>query len=191
MPYSALALGQASLRLRSRRVRSGRSHRLSLRFAVALVLGASLVGFVGGTLRAPTAAGTYTPHAEEQRYLQALWPIHTQLEQSVERLGLLTAVSETQSNDPSELQAQLEASLTSYRHAEDQLRGLDPPPDLRSIHQGYLDALRLLEQSALEMLSTVGAGNDVHPLAVVPVGLEGVSRLHALTDRFWPVRRLG
>jgi hypothetical protein len=187
MPYSALALGEQSLRLRSRRVRSDRSRRLSLRFAVALVIGASLVGFVGPTLRAPTAAGTYTPPAEE-RYLQALWPIHTQLEQSVELTGLLTASYETEAIDPAELKPRLEESLANYRRAEEQMRGLDPPIDLRSIHQGYLDALGLLEQSALEMLSTVDAGNQPRLSQAVPLSLDGVSRLHMLTDRIWPVR---
>jgi hypothetical protein len=68
------------------------------------------------------------------------------------------------------------------------MRGLDPPIDLRSIHQGYLDALGLLEQSALEMLSTVDAGNQPRLSQAVPLSLDGVSRLHMLTDRIGPVR---
>jgi len=191
MPYSALALGQAGLRLRSRRVRSDRSHRLSLRFVLILVLGASLVGFVGESLRAPTAAGTYAPPAPpaaEQRYLQALLPIHAQLERSVARLGLLTAVpgDETQQIESAELAAGLEEALASFRNAEVQMRTLDPPPDLRSIHQGYLDALRLLEQSALEMLRGVQDRNEAHLSAAIPLGLEATSRRRALTDRLWP-----
>jgi hypothetical protein len=149
-------------------------------------MGASLVGFAAASLRVPTAAGTYTPYAEEQRYVQALWPIHTRLEQSVERMGLLTTVYGTQELDPSELKVSLEASLASDRRAEEQLRALDPPPNLRTVHQDYLDALRLIEQSTLALLNRIDDGSVS---LAVPMGMEGVSRLHALSGRFWPARQ--
>jgi hypothetical protein len=48
MPYSARALGQEGLRLRSRRVRSDRSHRLSVALVLALFVVAGLLGYFGG-----------------------------------------------------------------------------------------------------------------------------------------------
>jgi hypothetical protein len=50
MPYGARALGQESLRLRSRRLRSDRAQRLSVRLLVLVFVFASLIGFVGASL---------------------------------------------------------------------------------------------------------------------------------------------
>jgi hypothetical protein len=50
MPDSARALGQRGLRLRSRRVRSDRSHRLSAALVLALFVVAGLVGYLGGNV---------------------------------------------------------------------------------------------------------------------------------------------
>jgi hypothetical protein len=50
MPYSARALGQEQLRLRSRRVRSNRSQRLSVWLAVVVLVLASLAGYFGASV---------------------------------------------------------------------------------------------------------------------------------------------
>ena len=50
MPYSARALGQDGLRLRSRRVRRDRSQRLSWLLAVTVVMVAGLWGLVGASV---------------------------------------------------------------------------------------------------------------------------------------------
>ena len=50
MPFSAWALGQEDLRLRSQRVRTGRSQGLSVWIALAVFLAAILIGFFGASL---------------------------------------------------------------------------------------------------------------------------------------------
>jgi hypothetical protein len=50
MPYGARALGQEGLRLRSRRVRSAKSARLSLRLAVVVLILAGLIGYFGASV---------------------------------------------------------------------------------------------------------------------------------------------
>ena len=57
MPYSARALGQEQLRLRSRRVRSNRSQRLSVWLAVVVLVLASLAGYFGAEI---TVSGLLT-----------------------------------------------------------------------------------------------------------------------------------
>src|SRR5438874_13640524 len=99
MPYSARALGQEGLRLRSRRVRSNRSQRLSAPLVVAVIVVVSLGGFVGasvadsglrldslvvpGWMPGPSTppSSPRNPDAFEQQYLDALLPIHSRLMQ--------------------------------------------------------------------------------------------------------------
>jgi hypothetical protein len=206
MSYSALALGHEGLRLRSRRVRSGKSQRMSVRLVVAFVMVAGVVGTGGGSLRleipavhvpgwmpapsVPTQLAadltTRPEDQERQRYLAELWPIHVRLERSVDQMGLLAAVYGSQEIDRTELKRRLGDALTSYRRAEEQIGTFRPPADLQSAQDRYVGAVRLFEQSAMELLQMVDDGDEDHFLRAMPLTLEGASRLRVLADRFWP-----
>src|SRR4051794_13277928 len=105
---SAVALGDG-LRLRSRRVRSGRSHLLPLWIAIVVVAIAAGVAFVGVQTRLlqPQAAVTFLPGApvvdaatlDEQRFVSELRPVHAAMEQSIGETGLLVAAYESGSID--------------------------------------------------------------------------------------------
>src|ERR1043166_8430238 len=187
MPYSALRLGQTSARSWSRRRRVDSSYRLPVRLAVAIALAVTLVGSVGASIQARSSP-LETPRLDQQRYLQAVWPIYLDLQTSTNRMGLAAALFENGDIDAAELQRRLEVALASYAQAGDGLRGLDPPAELLAVHQGYLDALGLFDQSALEMLEACDDGDASHIAAAVPLMLEGTAQLQALGNRFWPAR---
>ena len=191
MAYSALALGHESLRLRSRRVRSDRSHGLSVRFSLALVIvamAATVIGSVSPSIRAQSSSIVDPTPLDEQGYFTALAPIQTGLERSIGQLGLLAAVYQTGDVDRSELKARLEDFLFTYQRAEQQLRALDPPSNLRTAHTGYLDAVRQLRQSTVELLKLYEDGDQAHISAAVSLNLDTAKRLHALNDRSSPVK---
>jgi hypothetical protein len=123
---------------------------------------------------------------EEQRYAEALWSIHTQVEQTTARVGLGAAFYKSQEIDRGELRARLNHGLAGYRLAELQIRALDPPPTLRGTHDGYLAAVRLFQLSALEMLRMYDDGDDEHLSIALPLSLDGTSKLRALGGQFWP-----
>src|SRR5689334_25082220 len=167
MPYSAQALGQEGLRLRSRRVRSHRSQRLSAPIVAAVVLVVGLGGFVGasvansgfhfpalvipGWMPGPSAVAPAShayPDALDRQYVDALLPIHSRLMQAVLRTGLATAAFGDRADDPGAFRAQLQDSLASYRDVEEAVLALDPPTDLRDTHERYLATVRLFERSA-------------------------------------------
>src|SRR5262245_57322950 len=127
MPYGAPALGQG-LRLRSRRVRSDRSQLSTLRLATIAAVLAALVGFIGSMVRednvpwfgrrlawASAPASPLPPprplSLEEQRYADALRTIHTQLEETVARVGLGAAFYKSQDIDRVELRMRLNQGL--------------------------------------------------------------------------------
>jgi hypothetical protein len=188
MPDSALALGHESLRLRSRRVRSDRSHRLSVRFAVVLIVLASLAGFVGQGFRARAAAVYDTARIDQQTYLDLLWPIHRRLEQNVLGFGFVTAAAANPSTDPLDLTTRLDQGLASFRLTEEQVRALQPPADLRDVQLEYLDTLQLLQQAASEMTGNSPVGVDeARSATAISLGLDAATRLQRLCNRLWPV----
>src|SRR5438105_4204706 len=161
MPYSASAL-DLGLRLRSQRVRTGRSRGAARGMVIALVAVVVLGALSTSSLRAAgltwTTVGVHLPtgprlevrvptvgkpSADEQRYLDAMLPIHVQIEQSVVRMGLGAAVYKSRDIDRSELKTRVDQGLASYRDAEAKMQALRPPPTLRGPHEGYLAAVRL------------------------------------------------
>lgn len=183
MPYSAHALGRTDLRLRLRRSRSDRSHRLSVQIAVAVVAAVGLIGLASAGIQAHSASTTDT-----QRYLQALWPISVDLEQSANRVGLAAALYEDADIDETELRSRLDTAIDAYTRDADQIGSLDPPPELADVHQGYVASAELLRESTQEMLKTCDDGDDAHISAAVPLMLDTTARLHGLNEQFWPAR---
>jgi hypothetical protein len=183
MPYSALALGHESLRLRSRRVRSDRSHRLSVRFALGLLVLASLAGFVGATWQTRSSSAADMATIDQQRYATIMWNVRAQVDESAVRMGLMAAQYVQGDIDAHQLKDGLDDDLTNFRRVDEQLRDLRPAGELRVEHQDYLDAVRLFEQSALEMMKVTDDGDSTHVSAAIPASLEGVSRLRrAISD---------
>ena len=123
---------------------------------------------------------------EEQRYADELWSIHTQLELTSARVGLGAAFYRSQEIDRGELRTRLNQGLARYRQAEAQVEALQPPPSLRATHGEYLAAVRLFQQSALEMLRMYEDGDDEHLSTALPMSLDGTNRLREIGGRFWP-----
>jgi hypothetical protein len=202
--YSAPALS-LGLRLRTQRVRSDRPQAPNARLLLAVIVLAGLVGFSGSVLRGSTgvdvralveqgralsASVIATPRSEEareqQRYADTLRPIHTQLELDVARVGLGAAFYKSRDIDRRELLSRLSQGLASYRLAEAQVAALRPPPALRNPHRELLDAVRLFQLSAIEMLRMYEDGDEEHLAAALPLSLDGTLRLRDVGGQVWP-----
>jgi len=72
-----------------------------------------------------------------------------------------------------DLKARVDAALATYRRAEVRISALQPPSSLAHAHDEYLAAVRLFEQSAIEVLKMFDDGNDEHLLAAYPLSQEG------------------
>jgi hypothetical protein len=124
--------------------------------------------------------------ADEQAYVDALWPIHTEVEVAAERVALGTILYKTSDLDRSELQGRLEQALASYRAADAKLQALPPPDSLRSWHQNYVAALGLFEQSTVEMLRMFDDGDENHLQTGYPMYLDGTNKIRDVGGNFWP-----
>jgi hypothetical protein len=122
----------------------------------------------------------------ELAYVEALWPIHTEVEVAAERVALGAIFYKTDDVDGAQLKSRLEQALSSYRTADAQLRQLRPPDSLRSSHDDYLTAISLFEQSTVEMLKMFDDGNDEHLQTGYPLYLDGTNRIRDVGGKFWP-----
>jgi hypothetical protein len=121
----------------------------------------------------------------EETYIQALWPIHGDVERSAVRLSLGKIFYKIDDIGKADLKARAEASLAAFRRAEERIQALQPPPSLALAHEEYLAAVRLFQQSALETLKMFDDGDDGHLLAAYPIGQEGSDKIREVGVKFW------
>jgi hypothetical protein len=158
---------------------------------LVVVAAAALAWETSSTVRPPAARPVVpTPKpaltAEEQMYIQSLWPIHAEVERSTMYVELGEIFYKTGDLSRDELKARVDQAIATYRDEESQLRALQPPPSLRSAHDSYLRAVGLLQRSSLEVLKMFDDGDDGHLLAAYPLILEGSGTIREVGGRFWP-----
>lgn len=121
----------------------------------------------------------------EEAYIQALWPIHGDVERSAVRLSLGRIFYKTDDIGKTDLKAGVEAALAAFRGAKARLRALQPPPSLAGAHGNYLAAVGLFEESALETLKMFEDGEDQHLLAAYPLSQQGSDKIREVGVKFW------
>ena len=121
----------------------------------------------------------------EEAYIQALWPIHGEVERNAVRLSLGRIFYKANEIGKPELKARLEPTLTALRQAEERMQALQPPPSLARAHEEYLAAVRLFQQSVLETRKMFEDGDDGHLLAAYPASREGSDKIREIGVKFW------
>ena len=121
----------------------------------------------------------------EEAYIQALWPIHGEVERNAVRLSLGRIFYKVDDIGKAELKTRVEAELAAFRHAEERIQALQPPPSLAGPHGEYLGAVRLFQQSAIETLKMFEDGDDGHLLAAYPASREGSDKVREIGVKFW------
>jgi hypothetical protein len=121
----------------------------------------------------------------EEAYIQALWPIHGEVERSAVRMSLGKIFYKIGDLPKAGLKARVDAALATYRRAEARIGALQPPPSLRRAHDDYLAAVVLFEKSAVEVEKMFDDGNDEHLLAAYPLSQEGSDKIREIGVRFW------
>lgn len=146
------------------------------------------------TGRAPTAAlsrpASTTPERPaftraEEAYIQAMWPIHGDVERSAVRVSLGNIFYKINELGKADLKARVENALATYQQAEKRIGALQPPPSLASAHDEYLAAVRAFRQSAVEELKMFDDGKDEHLLAAYPLSREGSDKIREVGVKFW------
>jgi hypothetical protein len=194
---TSLASGRQHLEHDAHGGRRGRSTLKVAVFSVVLIALGAIVGFaISHELAspAPTATGAQPLRVasrpalspDEQAYVEALWPIHTQLEVAAERVALGTIFYKSNDLDRAELKVRLEEALSSYRSANEKLLALHSPASMQSSRDGYVSAVRLFEDSTAEMLKMFDDGSDEHLVAAYPRYLDGTNKIRDLGGAFWP-----
>lgn len=161
--------------------------------ALACVLSVAAIREVTTTVRAPSPAVSRpapTPERPaftraEEAYIQALWPIHGEVERSTVRLSLGKIFYKINDIGPAELKRRADDALATYRRAEMRISALQPPPSLERAHNDYLAAIGLFQRSTLEVLKMFDDGNDSHLLTAYPLSKDGSDKIRAIGAQFW------
>jgi len=166
--------------------------------SVAVLLGGIAVGVtrdINTSGHAPTspaaslARPTHPPRPAftraEEAYIQALWPIHGEVERSAVRVSLGNIFYKMNELDKAELKIRVDAAVAAYKQAETQISTLLPPPSLADAHKDYLAAVRLFEESTREVLKMFDDGDDGHLLAAQPLSQEGSNKIRKVGAQFW------
>jgi hypothetical protein len=194
---SSLASREAHLKHDASRRHRGRP---SLKLALLSVVLVGLGTIIGFSISRETARPTAAPSGaqplrvasrpalkpDEQAYVEALWPIHTQLEVAAERVALGTIFYKSDDLDRAGLKARLEEALSNYRSAGEKLLALRPPASMQKSHDGYVAAVSLFRDSTAEMLKMFDDGSDDHLLVAYPGYLDGTNKIRDLGGTFWP-----
>ena len=126
----------------------------------------------------------FTP--AEEAYIRALWPIHGDVERSAARMVLGQIFYTTNDMDRGTLKGRVVDALATYRRSESRLRELEPPATVVRDHEEYLAAIRLFQQSAVEVLKMFEDGRDEHMVTAYPLGQKATDKIREVGTKFWP-----
>jgi len=126
----------------------------------------------------------FTP--AEEAYIQALWPIHGDVERSTARMTLGQIFYKTNDMDRPGLKRRVDDALVTYRGAEMRLRALTPPATMQGDHDEYVAAVELFKQSAVEVMRMFDDGRDEHMVAAYPLSQKASDKIREVGAKFWP-----
>jgi hypothetical protein len=126
------------------------------------------------------------PTAAEEVYARALWSIHGAVKSEAFRMTMVGLAYKLGDTDRATLRTRLEAADDALRTAEGQVRALTPPPSLQRVHAEYLEAVRLFQQSVVEMKRTADDGSAAHLVTAFPLSQEASRKLLQVGKAIWP-----
>jgi len=124
--------------------------------------------------------------AAEEEYALALWPIHNEVKASSLKMTLGGLAYKLGDLDRAGLKVRVDRSAETYRRAARQIAALTPPASLAQAHAMYMDAVRLYQRSAAEMVRVVSDGRDEHLVVAQPLSMEASEKLLKVGDVLWP-----
>jgi len=135
----------------------------------------------------PTLAPARPPLTPaEEAYALALWPIHNEVKASALKMTLGGLAYKLGELDRAGLKSKVDASSETYRRAATRIAALTPPASLAQVHEMYVDAVRLYQRSAAEMVRVGGDGRDEHLVVAQPLSMEASEKLLKVGDVLWP-----
>ena len=124
--------------------------------------------------------------AAEEAYAAALWPIHSEVKLSAVHMTFAGLSYKLGELDRGGLQARLGELVERFAAADVQLRQLQSPASMATLHEEYAAALRLYQEAIAEMVRVVDDGRDEHLLVAQAQSEKAAAILFKLSDALWP-----
>lgn len=140
--------------------------------------------FTGGLGMDRTSLGALSP--EEEAYAAALWPIHSEVKLAAMRMTLAGITYKIDHQDPAQFKVALQPLASSLQSAMQRARQLHPPQSLKDAHASYLEAIRLYNEAAREMIKGAADRSDQHLVTAHERSELASHKLLQLSDVLWP-----
>lgn len=118
--------------------------------------------------------------------MRALWPIHGEVERISARMSLGEIFYMTRDIGQAELKGRVDEAMATFRRAEKNLQGLQPPASFQKKHAEYLTAVRLFQESGREVLKMFKDGKEEHLRAAYPSFQQATDKIRDVGADFWP-----
>jgi hypothetical protein len=122
----------------------------------------------------------------EEAYMRALWPIHGAVQRVAARMSLGQIFYLTRDIGQADLKGRVDEAVTTFRQAEKNLRALPPPASFQKKHGDYMEAVRLFQSSAAEVLKMFKDGNEEHLRTAYPRFQAATDKIRDVGADFWP-----
>jgi hypothetical protein len=122
----------------------------------------------------------------EEAYAHALWAIHGDVKNAAFALTFSGLKYKLRELEVRAFETGVQAASKRFSDAEARVRALAPPTSLGRIHDQYLDAVHLFQQSAAEMLKVAEDGRDDHLLVAHPLSQQASEKLLRVGNVIWP-----
>ena len=188
-PREAITVGSVGIRRRA--------PRLKVTLFTGVVLGLlALVGFAGwreASRGVPTASARPSlpaprpaPSPAEEAYAHSLWPIHNEVKAAALKMTFGGLNYKLHEIDRAGFRDRVESARAVYRRAAARIELLAPPASLVGLHDEYVQAVRLYQEAAGEMVRVLDDGKEDHLATAFPKSQEAGTKLLRVGQVLWP-----
>ena len=166
---------------------------------VGLALLASFAGYAGlremrkvpADVQPASAAHAFADHrpaqsAEEERFSQALWGIHSDVRTAAVRMTFAGLAYKMGDGDRTSVNAKVAPLIAVFRQAEVDLRSLAVPASMKETHKRYASALLMYGNASREMIKVADDGKDAHLLKAQEMSERASGILLEVGEQLWP-----
>ncbi len=124
--------------------------------------------------------------ADEERYAHGLWQVHDQVRTAAIRMTFAGLAYKMGDTDKAAMRGKVSPLSNVFKEAHIKASALVAPPSLQSLHDDYLEAIRLYQEASRQMTKVSKADDDQNLLVAQGMTEKAAAQLLKVGDALWP-----